>query len=147
MDVTAGQAYACRWRLELHHNKRSHMDAGIAARIKGSRVASASSTPRFGVWHPCENPGLQPNGWNFGDRENENVDGDCGSDCGAGVCGGFPNSIGNNSTEHRAHDGDPDYAEVVVGGTHKTCRGTCSFGNQTVEDQGCNDLNKLRSPG
>ena len=28
------------------------------------RVASASSTPRFGVRDPCENPGLQPNDWN-----------------------------------------------------------------------------------
>ena len=28
------------------------------------RVASASTTPRFGVWDPCENPGLQPNDWN-----------------------------------------------------------------------------------
>ena len=29
-----------------------------------SRVASASTTPRFGVRDPCENPGLQPNDWN-----------------------------------------------------------------------------------
>ena len=28
------------------------------------RVESASTTPRFGVWDPCENPGLQPNDWN-----------------------------------------------------------------------------------
>ena len=28
------------------------------------RVASASTTRRFGVWDPCENPGLQPNDWN-----------------------------------------------------------------------------------
>ena len=29
-----------------------------------SRVASASTTPRFGVRDPCENPALQPNDWN-----------------------------------------------------------------------------------
>ena len=28
-----------------------------------SMVASASATPRFGVWDPCEDPGLQPNDW------------------------------------------------------------------------------------
>ena len=28
------------------------------------RVATASATPRFGRWDPCENPGLQPNSWN-----------------------------------------------------------------------------------
>ena len=31
--------------------------------LKG-RVASASSTPRFGVRDPCENPGHQPKDWN-----------------------------------------------------------------------------------
>ena len=32
--------------------------------VQRGRVASASTTPRFGVWDPCENPGLQPSGWN-----------------------------------------------------------------------------------
>ena len=29
--------------------------------ILRGRVASASTTPRFGVWDPCENPGRRPN--------------------------------------------------------------------------------------
>ena len=32
--------------------------------LQKGRVASASTTPRFWVWDPSENPRLQPNDWN-----------------------------------------------------------------------------------
>ena len=37
------------------------MHHSVCRGLQLGRVASASTTPRFGVWDPCENPGLQPN--------------------------------------------------------------------------------------
>ena len=56
------------------------------------------------------------------------------------VCRDLPNPRGSNSTEYHVCECDPGYAGVVVGGTYKTCRNICSFGNEGVED--CKDVNE-----
>ena len=38
-------------------------EKALLEKVQG-RVASATTMPRFGVRHPCENPWLQPNNWN-----------------------------------------------------------------------------------
>ena len=92
--------------------------------------------PPFGVWDPCGNP--RPHR----DRECKHVDGCWVIVCGSGVCRDLLYPTGNNSTEHYACDVDPHYAEVVVGGTHKTCRNNCCFGYEVVEGQGFTDVNE-----
>ena len=92
-------------------------------------MASASTTPRFGMWDPCEQP-LR--------SSSVNVDGCWENNCGAGVCRDLP--IRQERIPHDACDCDPGYAEAVVGGPHKTCRNDFSFeyeGCQGEDLQGC----------
>ena len=57
----------------LQHGQLDRTTArGRSASAKG-RVASASTTPRFGVWDPCENPGLQPDDWKNAQLYNGNA--------------------------------------------------------------------------
>ena len=75
------------------------------------------------------------------DRDCVDVDECWENNCGAGVCRDLSNPT-SKSTEHCACDCGPGYAEVVVGGTHKTCRNNCSLGYEGVQGQGCKDVNE-----
>ena len=85
------------------------------------------------------NPRIQSNDWNPYDRE---LDGGWEINCGAGVCRDLPHLSCHTLTEHYACDCDLGYAEVVVGGTHKTCPNNCSVANEVAEGESCKDVNE-----
>ena len=66
----------------------------------------------------------------------DKADGRWRSNCGTGVCRNLRRVWQETiATEHFTGDCDPDFGEVVVGGTHKTCRNTCYFGCKVVEGE------------
>ena len=69
---------------------------------KKSRVASASTMPRFGVWDPCENPGLHHNDRNVYHGPKGKADERKERNCGTGVCRDLRRARqATISTEHR----------------------------------------------
>ena len=114
--VTAGQAHAGQWCLKpVETSGFRRMHEFPQRRGVKCRIRVETPTQRL-------------------DREWENVDG-------CSLCRYLPNPTSNNSTVDCACDGDLGSAEVVVGGTHKTCRNYCPLWYEGVEGHGGKDVN------